>query len=124
MKRPPRGVARRDVLLGAAAGLAFGAAGVRAAAEERVIAVVARKFVFVPREITLRAGEAVILELSAPEVMMGINAPALGLRADIVPGRPTRLRVPPQKPGRYPFSCDVFCGSGHEDMEGVIVVSV
>jgi len=55
--------------------------------------------------------------------MMGINVAALGVRADIVPGRPTRLRLPPLKPGRYVFNCDVFCGSGHEEMEGAIVVT-
>src|SRR4051812_33218550 len=107
MKRLPVLAARRRVLLGAAAGLALGAIGVRAAADERVIAVVARKFVFVPNELTLRAGEAVVLELSAPEVMMGINLAALGVRADIVPGRATRLRLPALKPGRYVFNCDV-----------------
>jgi cytochrome c oxidase subunit 2 len=96
---------------------------VATAADERVIHVIARKFVFVPDQIAVKQGEAVVIELSAPEVIMGFSAPELGLRADIVPGTPTRLRVNTTRAGRFAFNCDVFCGSGHEDMDGVIVVS-
>jgi len=33
------------------------------------------------------------------------------------------VRVVPEKAGRFTFLCDNFCGDGHEDMNGVIVVS-
>jgi cytochrome c oxidase subunit 2 len=114
--------ANRRRMLGAAAVLGFGAVSRVVAADERVIPVVARKFVFVPNEIHLRQGESVVLELTAPEVTMGFNVPGLAARADIVPGVVTRVRLTPLKPGRFQFNCDVFCGSGHEDMDGVIVV--
>ena len=97
-------------------------ARVSAAEDERVVPVIARKFVFVPDEIHLKQGEAVVLELTAPEVTMGFNAPELGIRTDIIPGLPTRVRLTPAKAGRFLFNCDVFCGSGHEEMDGVIVV--
>ena len=86
------------------------------------IEVVARKFEFEPNEITLRRGVSVELVLSAPEVVMGFHAPELKLRAEIVPGQPTRLRFMPAEAGRFEFHCDVFCGDGHEDMNGSIVV--
>jgi cytochrome c oxidase subunit 2 len=116
------GPGRRRVLAGAAG---LGAALLLArvwAADERVVTVVAKKFVFVPDEIHLKQGETVVIELTAPEVTMGFSAPELGIRTDIVPGVPTRVRLTPGKPGRFLFNCDVFCGSGHEDMDGVIVV--
>ncbi len=117
-------IERRQVL-GAAAALGLAAVGLRAAsaADERVIHVIARKFVFVPDEIAVKQGERVVIELSAPEVIMGFSAPELGLRSDIVPGTPTRLRLNTPRAGRFVFNCDVFCGSGHEDMDGVIVVN-
>jgi len=34
----------------------------------------------------------------------------------------TRVRIVPDRTGRFEFRCDVFCGSGHEDMAGEIVV--
>ena len=112
---------RRHVLAGAVA-IAAAAAGVRAAAEPRVIKVVARKFVFLPREIALRKGEPVTLELTAPEVVMGFNAPDFKVRANIIPGQTARVRIVPDKTGTFVFHCDVFCGDGHEDMDGTIRV--
>jgi cytochrome c oxidase subunit 2 len=34
-----------------------------------------------------------------------------------------RLRFIPEKAGIYPFHCDNFCGSGHEEMTGTITVT-
>jgi cytochrome c oxidase subunit 2 len=31
--------------------------------------------------------------------------------------------VQPDTAGKFFFACDVFCGSGHEEMEGEIVVT-
>jgi heme/copper-type cytochrome/quinol oxidase subunit 2 len=35
----------------------------------------------------------------------------------------TRVTLTPDKEGTYPFHCDVFCGDGHEDMTGTLVVT-
>ena len=118
---------RRDLMgAGAAAGaalLAGSAVRVLAVPSERVIPIVARKFVFVPNEIAVRKGEPVVFELTAPEVAMGFFAPALGLRALIVPGETAHVRWTPDRAGRFDFLCDVFCGDGHEGMNGHLVVS-
>ena len=113
---------RRLFVAGFAATLV--AAAVRAAAQgdARRIPVVARKFVFIPNEIVVRLGESVVLELSAPEVAMGFFAPALGLRALIVPGEVSRVAWHADRAGRFDFLCDVFCGDGHEGMSGHLVV--
>jgi cytochrome c oxidase subunit 2 len=117
---------RREVLSGGAAVgvslLAGSAVRVLGAPAERVIAIVARKFVFIPAEVSVRRGEPVVLELSAPEVAMGFFAPALGLRALIVPGEIAHVRWTPDRAGRFDFLCDVFCGDGHEGMNGHLVV--
>ena len=54
---------------------------------------------------------------------MGFDAPGLKLNAEIPPGQPVRLAFTPDRPGEFEFACDVFCGSGHEEMEGTIVVT-
>jgi cytochrome c oxidase subunit 2 len=90
--------------------------------EPRVIAVRAKKFEFTPDELALKLGEPVIFEFTTDDVHMGFDAPGLGLHADIVPGRPARVPFTPSKPGSFEFACDVFCGSGHEEMSGVIKV--
>jgi cytochrome c oxidase subunit 2 len=119
-----KGLGRR-AFVGAAGGLVLGAlAGwTLAAPAPRVIDVVAKKFEFVPGEIRVGRGEAVALRFTAPEVPMGFNLADFNLRADIVPGRVTTVQFTADKAGTFTFLCDVFCGSGHEDMSGTLVVT-
>jgi cytochrome c oxidase subunit 2 len=105
-----------------AAGAVLGA-GAFAQAKEKVIRVTARKFVFLPREIRLKKGVPVVLELVAADVVMGFNAPDFKVRADIIPGKVSRVRFTPDKTGSFVFLCDVFCGEGHEGMSGQIHVA-
>ena len=114
---------RRALAMGAAV-VAGGILGLRVAAQQpRVIPVVARKFVFLPNEIRVKKGETVTLELSAPEVVMGMNIPEFKVRADIIPGTVSKLTFTPDKAGTFPFLCDIFCGDGHEGMSGTLIVT-
>jgi cytochrome c oxidase subunit 2 len=115
----------RRTLMAATAALAFGSAAVIASAKPkpRVIKVTAKKFEFVPGEIRVRQGETVILQFTAPEVPMGFNLADFKLRTDIVPGKVASVELTPDKTGSFTFLCDVFCGSGHEDMSGTLIVT-
>ena len=115
----------RRTLMSAAGALALSSvtALVLAKPKERVIKVIARKFEFVPREIHVKQGETVVLQFTAPEVPMGFSLPDFAQRTDIMPGKIATLRFTPDKAGSFDFLCDVFCGSGHEDMNGTLVVS-
>lgn len=103
------------------AGVTYGAF-VRAQPAEQVVQIVAKKFEFVPGEVILRKGVPAVLEFTAPEVNMGFNAPDLKVRADLVSGMVTRVRIVPETTGSFEYHCDVFCGGGHEDMSGTITV--
>lgn len=92
------------------------------AVEEIVVRLEAKKFEYTPHEIVLKRGVPVILELTALDRVHGFNLPDFGLRADVVPGQVTRLRLTPDKTGSFVFSCDVFCGDGHDEMSGVLTV--
>ncbi len=110
------------VIVGIMVSLNAGSAGAAAEPAEQVIKITSKKFDYLPNQITLKKDVPVILELTAADVVMGFNAPDLGVRADIVPGKITRVRVVPGKTGSFVFFCDIFCGSGHEDMAGTITV--
>ena len=90
--------------------------------EEQIIKVDASRFAFGPDGITLKKGVPVILEFTSKDAIMGFNAPALKTRADIIPGKVTRVRIVPEEAGVIAFFCDIFCGSGHEDMTGTITI--
>ena len=89
---------------------------------ERVVRVTAKRFEYSPSEITLQRGVPVVLELTSLDRDHGFKLEALGVRADVKPGEVTRIRIVPDKVGRFEFACDVFCGTGHEEMSGEIVV--
>ncbi len=90
---------------------------------EQVIKIVAKKFDYTPNVIKLKKGVPVILEFTTLDIVMGFKVPDLGVRTDIVPGKVTRVRLVPEQAGTFPFVCDIFCGSGHEEMTGTIIVS-
>jgi len=75
-----------------------------------------------PRLLTLKKGVPIILQLSTEDRSHGFYAPSFNLRADIVPGKVTELKVTPQKIGDFDYFCDIYCGSGHENMMGKIKV--
>jgi cytochrome c oxidase subunit 2 len=106
--------------LGAVVAGACGAAFSQTKAQVRKI--VARKFTYLPNLVTVKKGQPVVLEFTAPEVVMGMNCPALGIRADIVPGTVASVRFTPEKTGTFEYFCDIFCGDGHEAMTGKIKV--
>jgi cytochrome c oxidase subunit 2 len=89
---------------------------------EQVIKVSSRRFAFSPNVITLKKGVPVVLEFTSDDVLMGFNSPDFESRVDIVPGQVSRVHLNPDKIGTFTFLCDVFCGSGHENMNGVIKV--
>jgi cytochrome c oxidase subunit 2 len=90
--------------------------------KEIVIKVTVKKFEYSPNSIKIKKGVPVILEFTSLDVMHGFNCPKLGVRTDIEPGKVSRVRILAQKAGVYEFHCDVFCGDGHEDMYGKIIV--
>ena len=117
---------RRRVLRGvfAVAGAALvGTGAAQSAAEPRVIEMTAHRFAYEPNEITLKAGERVVVAIRSLDFVHGMNIPDLGMRLDLVPGRVTRLELQPKAPGTIDFVCDNFCGDGHEEMHGRFVVT-
>lgn len=98
------------------------AAALLLALPDKVIRVTAEKFKFTPAVIELKVGEPVVLELTSLDRRHGFQIPDLKVDENVEPGKVTRVRIVPEKPGRYEFHCDVFCGSGHEEMAGEIVV--
>jgi cytochrome c oxidase subunit 2 len=115
---------RRLLAAGAGAALVGAAFAARVFAQpaDQVIRISARKFAFVPGQITLTLGVPVVLEFVSTEVVMGFSAPDFKLRADLIPGQIARVRLVPQKTGTFEYVCDIFCGDGHEGMSGKIHV--
>jgi predicted phosphodiesterase len=91
-------------------------------AAEQVVKVTAKKFEYSPSVIKLKRGVPAVLQLTSLDRQHGFDCPGLKLHAEINPGKVTQLKFTPDKVGEFPFHCNVFCGSGHDQMEGTIKV--
>ena len=107
------------LLIGSAAG---GAARLWAAETPGEIKVMASKFEYSPDTIKVKVGQPVTLVLTSFDRIHGFKMPEFGIRTDIIPDQETRVTLTPQKTGTFAFFCDVFCGDGHEEMGGTLIV--
>jgi cytochrome c oxidase subunit 2 len=103
-------------------GGALGGAAFSMADAPPEIRIVAKRFALHPEEVTTKLGRPLTLVLTTEDRIHGFKMPDFGIRADIVPGQETRVVLTPGKAGRFVFLCDVFCGDGHDETEGTLVV--
>jgi cytochrome c oxidase subunit 2 len=91
---------------------------------DRVINIVAERFVFVPSRIKLKQGEVVELRIRSLDTNHGFRIREAGVNV-VVPKRgkgDARILFRAQKKGVFPFECSKACGAGHTIMRGSIVV--
>ena len=112
----------RRALIALLAGSAMGGVARLAAGQPTEIRISAKKFEYHPNKVTAKLGQPLVLVLTSEDRIHGFKMPDLGIRTDIVPGQETRLELVPDKVGSFAFFCDVFCGGGHEDMDGTLIV--
>jgi cytochrome c oxidase subunit 2 len=86
-------------------------------AAPRRIEVTAKRFVFVPGDITLKRGEPVVLVLTSEDVAHGLRFKELGVDLKVGKHQTSELAFTPQKTGTFVGHCSVFCGSGHGVMK-------
>jgi cytochrome c oxidase subunit 2 len=112
----------RRALVALLLGSAVGGAARLAADGPAEIRISAKKFEYHPNKVATKLGRPIVLVLTSEDRIHGFKMPDLGIRTDIVPGQETRVPLTPDKAGSFTFFCDVFCGDGHEDMDGILVV--
>jgi cytochrome c oxidase subunit 2 len=105
------------------AALGYVAGSVASGGGGKRVPLAATKFEFSVTEIRTRVGAPVTLVLSSADFIHGFSIPDFGVRVDLVPGKTVELTLTPDRAGRFVFLCDNFCGEGHEEMAGVLVVT-
>ena len=98
-------------------------AAAQAAPKERVIKLTVKRFEFSKKGIELKKGQPVVIEITSLDVPHGFSVPDFNARADVVlPGKMTRVKFTPDREGTFTYLCDIFCGTGHEQLEGRFIV--
>ena len=91
--------------------------------EPRAIEVLAKRFAFEPAVIQVAVGEPVRLIVRSGDGVHGIAIKSLGIAREIPRGgMAVTIDFVAAEAGRFPIVCSEYCGSGHEDMNGMLVV--
>ncbi len=82
----------------------------------------AKNWEFEPSQINVDKGDMVKLKIKSIDVKHGFSIPEFNINADLNPGEETIVEFKADKLGTFTFSCSVYCGSGHKDMKGTLIV--
>lgn len=108
------------VLIGTAAWTVTGAARQD---PPREIEVVARRFAFEPARIEVAVGERVRLRVVSADGVHGLEIKKFKVKKEIPRGTtPVIIEFTASEAGEFPILCSEYCGDGHEDMQGQLVV--
>lgn len=82
----------------------------------------AKNWEFNPSTITVNKGDTVKLHIESVDVTHGFGLTEFGINEWLKPGKPVNVEFVADKTGTFTFACTVFCGSGHDSMQGQLVV--
>ncbi len=92
-----------------------------------VIDMVADDWYFEPEEITVEEGDHVKLVVESRQSETGqydhgIHIPSLNVNEHLEAGETHEVEFIADEPGEHRFYCNVYCGDGHHNMDGNIIV--
>jgi cytochrome c oxidase subunit 2 len=101
------------------------AVGTLAQGEPREIPIVAKRFSFEPARVEVIEGERIRLVVTSEDGVHGLEIKKFRVNKKIPRGRDkvTTIDFVASAPGEYPILCSEYCGDGHEEMKGTLVVA-
>ncbi|HYE85599.1 MAG TPA: cupredoxin domain-containing protein [Vicinamibacterales bacterium] len=92
--------------------------------EPRTIEVVAKRFAFEPAQIDVTEGERVRLVIKSADGVHGVEIKKFRVNKKVPRGgEPITIEFVASAAGQFPILCSEYCGNGHEDMKGMLVVT-
>jgi cytochrome c oxidase subunit 2 len=88
----------------------------------RVFNMVARQFDFAPDVIKVKKGNKVILNITSEDVEHGFTIEEYNINKIIPAGESITIEFIADKAGSFDFYCSIYCGVGHSNMRGRLIV--
>jgi cytochrome c oxidase subunit II len=79
---------------------------------------------FIPAEIRIPVGATVTFYVTSADVQHGFKIQDTNVNAMVLPGQVTKLTHTFTDVGEFPYACTEYCGLGHQNMFGKIVVEI
>ena len=93
-------------------------------AEPRTIEVLAKRYAFEPATIEAVAGERLRILVKSGDGPHGFEIKKFKVSKEIPRGsEPVVIEFTAGEAGQFPILCSLFCGDGHGDMKGMLVVT-
>lgn len=89
----------------------------------REFSITARQWEFVPARIEVDEGDLVVLHVKSIDVTHGLWLPEFGIDRKLEPGATVTVQFVASRGGTFSMICSVYCGDGHFQMKGEIVVN-
>ncbi len=89
----------------------------------RVIEIVVKRFEFVPSSVEVVQGERVRLVVKSGDGLHGFGIKRFDISKEVARGETVTIDLTADAVGTFPILCTEFCGKGHEDMKGELVVT-
>ncbi|MBY0496700.1 MAG: cupredoxin domain-containing protein [Cyanobacteria bacterium] len=91
---------------------------------ERTIEVVAKRFGFEPSRIEVTEGERVKLVVRSADGVHGVEIKKFKVNKKVPRGGDAvTIEFAATAAGEFPILCSEYCGDGHEEMKGMLVVA-
>ena len=84
--------------------------------------VTAFQFGFDPGIISVNNGDIVKLNIVSRDVTHGIAINEFDVNEVITPGKTATIKFTANKTGNFTFYCSVYCGGGHVEQKGTLIV--
>jgi cytochrome c oxidase subunit 2 len=84
--------------------------------------VVSQQFIFRPSPIEVPANSRVTFYITSIDVIHGFEVVGTNVNTMVIPGQVAEITVEFDEPAEYGIVCNEYCGEGHHDMEGELVV--
>jgi cytochrome c oxidase subunit 2 len=77
---------------------------------------------FIPAEIRVPVGSTVTFYVTSADVQHGFKIQTTNVNAMVLPGQVSKLTHTFTTVGEFPYQCTEYCGVGHQNMFGKIIV--
>jgi len=92
--------------------------------EPRTVEIVATRFNFEPARVEVTEGERIKLLVKSGDGVHGLQIKKFKIDKKIPRGgEPVTIEFVATAVGEFPILCSEYCGDGHEDMKGMLVVA-
>ena len=87
------------------------------------VTMIAARYGFYPQRIEVPANTPVKFRLASYDVLHGVHAPYTNMSTMVVPGYVSEVNTAFPTAGEYPMFCNEYCGLGHDEMWGRLIVT-